>query len=131
QFNGATYVNGSLVGGDNPGFAKGTWSRGCYGGIISTAGNLVFLDSWGDSSRGSTLTMTANDPPYRGTLAAFNATTGEGPLWTWQAPDLINDSPITYSVNGKQYIALYHLAPQIGTPLYTGHHDMLTVFTLP
>jgi len=136
HFAGATYQTpaggGSpvLVGGVNPGFAQGTWSKGCYGGVMTTAGNLLFVDSWGDSSRGSTTAMTKSDPPYGGTLAAFNATTGEGPLWTWQAPEYINASPMTYSINGKQYVAVYHLAPVVGSPLYTGHHDVLTVFAL-
>jgi glucose dehydrogenase len=131
RFVGATYQNGVLTGGVNPGFAQGTWSKGCYGGVLSTAGNLVFVDSWGDSTRGSVVNLKATDPPFGGTLAAFNATTGAGPLWTWQAPEYINASPMTYQVKGKQYIALYHLAPQIGSPLYNGHHDQLTVFTLP
>jgi hypothetical protein len=76
-----------LTGGINRGFTQGAWSKGCYGGTLSTAGNLAFFTAWGDSSRGSTHNFTAADRPWGGTISAFNATTGEGPLWTWQAPD--------------------------------------------
>jgi glucose dehydrogenase len=131
RFNGATYVNGVLTGGTNPGYTQGTWSKGCYGGVISTAGNLVFTDSWGDSSRGAVASLPAGSYPYGGTVSAFNATTGAGPLWTWQAPDYINDSPMTYEVGGKQYVAIYHLMPVQGSPGFTGSRDELTVFTLP
>jgi glucose dehydrogenase len=128
QLNGATYVNGNLTGGQNPGFAQGTWSGGCYGGIITTAGNLLFMDSRGDTSQGSTIALTNDN--YGGTLAAFNATNGKL-LWTWQAPDQINAPPITYEVNGKQYVAVYNMSPVQGSPVFTGHHDQLSVFTLP
>jgi len=132
RFTGATYVNGALTGGTNPGFTQGTWSKGCYGGVMSTAGNLVFTDSWGDSSRGSVTSLPAGSYPYGGTVSAFNATTGAGPLWTWQAPDYINDSPMTYEIGGKQYVAIYHMMPLPGSPGYNGNsRDQLTVFTLP
>jgi glucose dehydrogenase len=132
RFSGETYVNGVLTGGTNPGFTQGTWSKGCYGGTMSTAGNLVFTDSWGDQSRGSVTSLPAGSYPYGGTVAAFNATTGAGPLWTWQAPDYINDSPMTYEIGGKQYVAVYHMMPLPGSPGYNGNsRDQLTVFTLP
>jgi glucose dehydrogenase len=130
RFNGATYVNGVLTGGTNTGFTQGTWSKGCYGGVMTTAGNVLFTDSWGDSSRGSATALPAGSYPYGGTLAAFNATTG-ALLWTWQAPDYINDSPMTYEIGGKQYVAVFHLLPQPGQPGYTGNRDQLTVFSLP
>jgi glucose dehydrogenase len=132
RFNGATYVNGSLVGGSNSGFTQGTWSKGCYGGVMTTAGNLLFVDSWGDSSRGIPTNLPAGSYPWGGTLAAFNATTGAGPLWTWQAPDFINDSPMTYQIGGKQYVAVYHMLPLPGAPTFNGNsRDQLTVFALP
>jgi glucose dehydrogenase len=131
RFKGATYVNGVLTGGTNTGFTQGTWSKGCYGGVMSTAGNLVFTDSWGDNTRGAVSSLPAGATPYGGTVAAFNATTGAGPLWTWQAPDYINDAPMTYSINGKQYVAVYHMMPVPGSPGFTGSRDQLTVFALP
>jgi glucose dehydrogenase len=130
RFWGATYVNGVLTGGVNPGFTQGAWSHGCDGGIFTTAGNLLFIDAWSDTSRGSTTNFTNADRPWGGTLAAFNATTGEGPLWTWQAPAEMNGSAITYSVNGKQYVAIYHRLPVQGSAQYNGHGEQLTVFTL-
>ena len=82
--------------------------------------------------RGSTTDFTlSNHRNWGGTLAAWNATTGEGPLWTWQAPGgEINASPMTYQVNGKQYVAIYHRSPPIGTAAYNGYGDQLTVFSL-
>ena len=132
RFWGATYVNGVLTAGVNKGFTDGTWSMGCDGGIITTGGNLLFIASWGDSSQGSTTGLSlATARNWGGTLAAFNATTGEGPLWTWQASGgLMNGSPITYSVNGKQYVAIYHRLPVIGAAAYNGHGEQLTVFSL-
>jgi len=129
---GAVYKNGDLVGGVNPGFTDGTWSMGCFGGNISTAGNLLFVAAWGDSSQGSTTNCTLTTcRNWGGTLAAFDVRTGAGPLWTWQAPGgYMNGSPITYSVNGKQYVAIYHRLPVIGSAAYNGHGEQLTVFSL-
>jgi quinohemoprotein ethanol dehydrogenase len=125
QLNGASYVNGVLTGGQNPGFAQGTWASGCYGGVISTAGNLLFVDSRGDNTNPNPTSDT-----YGGTLAAFDAKNGKL-LWTWQASDQINAPPITYEVNGKQYVAVYNQTPAIGTPFFNGHnHDQLTAFAL-
>jgi hypothetical protein len=129
-FWGSGYQNGVRTGGVNQGFAQGTWSSGCYGGNFSTAGNLAFFTARGDNSRGSTTTFTAKDPPWGGTLAAFNATTGEGPLWTWQAPDEINGSGMTYQVNGKQYVAVYTPLAPPGDATYNGHGEQLTAFSL-
>jgi quinohemoprotein ethanol dehydrogenase len=132
QLWGGVYKNGTLTPGVNKGFTDGTWSAGCYGGNITTAGNLLFVASRGDTSDGSTASFTlTNHRNWGGTLAAFNATTGEGPLWTWQAPGgEMNGSPITYSVNGKQYVAIYHRLPQVGTAAYDGYGDQLTVFSI-
>ena len=58
-----------------------------YGGALATAGNLVFL---GQSD---------------GTFSAHDATTLKE-LWSFNAGTGINAPPITYSVNGKQYVAV-------------------------
>src|SRR5581483_12421461 len=109
------------------GYTDGTWSKGCYGGNISTAGNLMFLASWGDASQGSTTNLTlAANRNWGGTVAAYNASTGQGPLWTWQsAGGQMNGSPITYQVNGKQYVSIYTTLPPLGTAAYTGHGEQL------
>jgi len=127
---GATYQNGVLTGGVNEGYTQGAWSMGCYGGTAVTAGNLAFFTAWGDSSRGSTANFTAADRPFGGTIAAYNAKTGEGPLWTWQAPGYLNGGAMTYQVNGKQYVSIYHRLPTIGQPLYNGHGEQVTTFAL-
>ncbi|MDJ0907147.1 MAG: PQQ-dependent dehydrogenase, methanol/ethanol family, partial [Woeseiaceae bacterium] len=57
------------------------------GGVLSTAGNLVFHG-------------TADDQ-----LIAFNAQTGE-PLWSADTQTGVLAPPITYSIDGEQYIAV-------------------------
>ena len=56
-------------------------------GTLVTAGNLVF---WGDLDR---------------RVRAFDADTGEV-LWETILGDSMQNGPITYSVNGRQYVAV-------------------------
>lgn len=56
-------------------------------GVLSTAGNLLFT--------GST----------QGDFFALNATTGEL-LWRFRANGGMNSNPMTYAVDGKQYVAM-------------------------
>jgi quinohemoprotein ethanol dehydrogenase len=58
-----------------------------HGGTMTTAGNLVLQGR------------------VDGTFRAYNATTGEE-LWSFDAGLGITAPPVTYSVDGKQYIAL-------------------------
>jgi quinohemoprotein ethanol dehydrogenase len=61
----------------------------CYSGILSTQGGLVFVGR------------------NTGTLEAYSDTTGK---LLWTSPRLVasvNAPPMTYSVDGKQYIAVY------------------------
>ena len=61
---------------------------GAMGGLLATAGGLVFV------AGGS------------GALSALDASTG-GLLWTYNGSNVSwKSSPITYQINGKQYIAL-------------------------
>ena len=62
---------------------RGPWN----GGVLSTAGNLVFQ---GDVD---------------GVFNAFNAKTGER-LWQFDSGNMISAAPITYAVDGKQYVAV-------------------------
>ena len=67
-------------------------------GVLATAGGLVFagaLDRW---------------------FTAYDAGNGE-PLWKIRLSDVPNSAPITYSVNGKQYIAVVvgYGGPQVAT----------------
>jgi alcohol dehydrogenase (cytochrome c) len=89
-----------------------------YGGALATAGNLVFL---GESD---------------GTFGAYDAKTLKQ-LWSFNVGTGINAPPITYSVNGKQYVAvlagsrqnvnIYGLAPEIKN---MSTASMLYVFAL-
>jgi len=67
------------------------WEVPMYGignaGTMTTAGNLVFQGQ------------------VSGKFVAYDATTGEA-LWTFDAGLGISAPPVTYSVNGKQYVAL-------------------------
>ena len=58
-----------------------------WGGVLSTAGGLVFF---GDDS---------------GAFAAADAATGT-PLWHFHTNERWKASPMTYLVNGKQYVAV-------------------------
>jgi len=58
-----------------------------YAGALATAGNLVFLGR------------------VDGTFAAYDARTLKE-LWSFNAGSGINAPPVTYAVNGKQYVAV-------------------------
>ncbi|HEY3922071.1 MAG TPA: PQQ-binding-like beta-propeller repeat protein [Gaiellaceae bacterium] len=83
----------------------------CYSGMLSTQGGLVFVGR------------------NNGEFQAYSDTTGK---LLWTSPKLaagINAAPITYSVNGKQYVAVYaggnallgesgYVTPKSGSDLY-------------
>jgi alcohol dehydrogenase (cytochrome c)/quinohemoprotein ethanol dehydrogenase len=74
----------------------GPWN----GGTLSTAGNLVFEGTAG------------------GTFEAYRASTGEK-LWSFAAQTGVMAGPVTYAINGEQYVAV--LAGWGGVfPLATG-----------
>ena len=84
---------------------------GTSGGTLATASNLVF---WGDHNR------------------RFRAIDAEGGkvLWETILGDAIANGPITYAVNGRQYIA--QLAGSPGPTLRTGlGANAIYVFALP
>ena len=58
-----------------------------FAGALATAGNLVFLGH------------------FDGTFAAYDAKTLQE-VWSFNVGTGINAPPISYSVNGKQYIAV-------------------------
>jgi glucose dehydrogenase len=68
----------------------------CYSGTLATAGGLVF-----SSSRGNPGAST----PVPGTFYAYNAKTGDQ-LFAYKNTNQIEGAPITYSVNGTQYVAV-------------------------
>jgi alcohol dehydrogenase (cytochrome c) len=89
------------------------------GAMLATAGDLVF---WGDLD---------------GKLHAFDAVTGKT-LWDTSLQGTVQNSTITYAVNGKQYLALFSgegalsggLIDQAGIKP-TRRHNAVYVFALP
>jgi alcohol dehydrogenase (cytochrome c) len=89
-----------------------------YGGVLTTAGNLAFIGR------------------VDGEFTAYDARNLQE-LWSFNVGSGINAPPITYSVNGKQYIAvlvgsrerapLLNYAPELKKVLVT---SMLFVFSL-
>ena len=79
------------------------------GGVLATAGGLVF------SGAG------------KGTFAAFESGSGRR-LWSWQCDAGVNAPPVTYSVNGRQYVAV-----AVGGNALFGftQGDMVMAFALP
>ncbi|MEJ0008652.1 MAG: PQQ-dependent dehydrogenase, methanol/ethanol family [Steroidobacteraceae bacterium] len=73
---------------------------GSGGGVLTTAGNLIFQGR----PRAGVL----------GTFVAFRATDGKQ-LWSWDAPDAMAGGPVTYRLNGEQYVAVIS-----GTLFYSG-----------
>ncbi len=87
-----------------------------YSGVVTTASGLTFTGSQG---------YAAGTPGrHGGTFHAYDSKTGKN-LWSWIAPDVIYSSPITYMVNGKQYVAL-----MVNGPVNSGQRDLMTVFSL-
>ena len=79
------------------------------GGVLATAGNLVFT---GEGN---------------GLFKAFDATTGKK-LWEFQCGAGVNSPPVSYTVNGKQYIAV---AAGGNTQLDFKRGNSIFVFALP
>jgi len=79
------------------------------GGVLATAGGLLF------SGAG------------KGRFAAFDAGTGRE-LWSWQCEAGVNAPPVTYRVQGRQYVAV----AAGGNALFGFKQgDYVTVFALP
>jgi quinohemoprotein ethanol dehydrogenase len=73
----------------NPATQKEAWRAGAGTGTMTTAGNLVFQTEAGQAS---------------GNLVAYRADTGEK-LWTGSLGARAGSGPMTYEVNGVQYVA--------------------------
>ena len=79
------------------------------GGALATAGNVVFM---GEGN---------------GWLNAFNATTGER-IWRYNLGAGVNAPPVTYQVNGEQYVAV---AAGGNFQLTYPYGDTVAIFKLP
>lgn len=100
----------------------------CESGVLTTAGGLVFTASFGQATFG----VSHVSQPFGGSLYAYDAKTGKQ-LFSYKNVSILQAPPITYSVDGKQYVAIDMTtgvdASSAYLPSATG--DMLTVFTLP
>jgi glucose dehydrogenase len=88
------------------------WPAICYSGSVNTAGGVTFVGHFGtgDGSKGD------------GYLEAVDTKTGQS-LWTSPTmPYPVSAAPITYTVNGKQYVTV-----EVGG---SGHNDVTRPFGL-
>jgi len=90
-----------------------TPSATCYSGTATTAGNLLFVGH------------------LDGHFSALDATTG-ATLWDQKLQYGADAPPITYSVNGKQYVAILAGGSLLGSAKGSAPHgDGVYVFALP
>jgi quinohemoprotein ethanol dehydrogenase len=68
------------------------------GGLLTTAGNLIFQGRSRDGVLGTFVALRANDGQQ---------------LWSWNTPDAMPGGPVTYLVNGEQYVAVISGASSI------------------
>jgi glucose dehydrogenase len=88
------------------------WPRTCYSGIFTTAGGLVF------AGRGT------------GEFDAYDAKTGKE-LWKTMLAANVAAPGMSYSVNGKQYIAIYDGGTAFTFESPGKHGDDVYAFALP
>lgn len=84
------------------------WDTTAYSGILTTAGNLVFTGH--------------ND----GRIIAYDATSGEQ-VWEFMTDAGANAPPMTYEVDGKQYITIFSAGSSLAG---TQHGDKVYTFSL-
>jgi quinohemoprotein ethanol dehydrogenase len=85
------------------------WPESCYAGSVTTGGNLVFVGRNG------------------GELQAYNAETGEGPLWSFQTGAGANTTATVFEYDGKQHLAFLAGGNALAA---TPHGDNLWLFSL-
>ncbi|MFC4559420.1 PQQ-binding-like beta-propeller repeat protein [Virgibacillus kekensis] len=84
------------------------WDTIAYSGILTTKGNLIFTGH--------------ND----GRIIAYNATNGKK-VWEFKTDAGANAPPITYEIDGKQYISIFSAG---NTLAGTKHGDKIYTFSL-
>jgi glucose dehydrogenase len=80
-----------------PGAWHQRWDAPCYSGSMNTASGLTFIGHLGQQPNGQ---------DGKGYLEAVNTKTGAS---LWKSPPMdapVGAAPVTYSVNGKQYISV-------------------------
>jgi glucose dehydrogenase len=102
----------------------------CFSGTLSTAGGVMFTASLGQPPRSQTAATVKST--FGGSFYAYDAKTGKQ-LFAYKNDSIIMAPPITYSVGGKQYVAI----DMTGGVYYDSNYlpsatsDKLTVFRLP
>jgi quinohemoprotein ethanol dehydrogenase len=91
----------------------GQMDASCTGGSLATAGGIVFLGLPQGYFRG---------------LAAYDASTGKR-LWRWNTVSGIEAPPLSYSVGGKQYVAVF-AGGRVGHGQPVVNGDEVYAFTL-
>jgi glucose dehydrogenase len=99
----------------------------CYSGSTATAGGLVLMGRGGTPTFEKGLAKKATRGGT-GLFVAYNAATGDE-LFTAKTDAGANAPPITYSVNSKQYIAIYAGGNTFNAP--KSHGDSVYAYTLP
>src|SRR5690606_33092967 len=84
------------------------WDDLAYSGVLTTSGDLVFVGH--------------ND----GRIIAYDATNGEQ-LWEFMTDAGANAPPMTYEVDGKQYISIFSGGNSLAG---TQHGDKIYTFSL-
>jgi quinohemoprotein ethanol dehydrogenase len=102
----------------NPSTQKAAWTADTRGGgVLATAGNLVFQ---GRSRQG-----------VLGEFVAYRADNGQQ-VWSYPTPNAISPGPVTYSVDGEQYVAVSSGASMLnpGLPARARQNGRVVVFKL-
>ena len=98
----------------------------CYSGSLNTAGGDLFMGQGGPSfEKGLGKNATTGGT---GMLVAYNAATGEQ-LAALPTAAGANAPPMTYSVNGKQYVAIYAGGSSFNST--KSHGDLVYAYALP
>jgi alcohol dehydrogenase (cytochrome c) len=85
------------------------WPESCYAGTVTTGGGLVFVGR------------------NNGELQAYDAESGDGPLWSFQTGAGANTTPTVFEWNGTQYLAFAAGGNSLAA---TPHGDNLWLFSL-
>ena len=85
------------------------WPESCYAGSVTTGGNLVFVGR------------------NNGELQAYNAESGEGPLWSFQTGAGANTTATVFEYDGTQFLAFLAGGNALAA---TPHGDNLWLFSL-
>ncbi len=109
-------------------------NQGPTGGVVATASGLLFQGNGNGQAAGGAATPTATNalpagPNAKPELRAFDAKTGEK-LWSFGTQTGIVAAPITYELEGQQYVAVSVGGAVPGGDYYAPNYSRLLVFSL-